>query len=244
MTWAQSYPSRPITIVVPFAPGGATDVIARNLAERMRVILGQSVIIENMTGANGSIGVGRVARAAPDGYTLVIGQWGTFVGNGAVYALQYDLLNDFEPVSLLAESPALITARKTMPAKDLKEFVAWLKANPNKATQGHSGAGSAPHIEGLLFQKQTDTSFQSVPYRGGALATQDLMAGHIDFMMHAPSEALPQVRLGNIKAYAVSAKTRLAAASDIPTVDEAGLPGFYFSEWWGLWTPKRTPKNT
>jgi tripartite-type tricarboxylate transporter receptor subunit TctC len=153
------------------------------------------------------------------------------------------LLNDFEPISLLSEAPQLITAKKAMPAKDLKEFIAWLKANPNKATQGHPGFGSDMHVAGLLFEKQTGSSFQSVPYRGGALATQDLVAGQIDFMMSAPTEALPQVRLGNIKAYAVTAKTRLAAAPDIPTVDEAGLPGFYFSSWWGLWAPKHTPKN-
>ena len=241
--WAQTYPTRPITIVVPFAVGGATDVIGRIVAERMRASLGQPIIIENLTDASGTLGVGRGARAAPDGYTLVIGQWTTFVGNGALYALQYDLLNDFEPISLLVETPLLVIAKKAMSAKDLKEFIAWLKANPNKATQGHAGAGSNLHVAGLLFQKQTGSSFQSVPYRGGAPAQQDLVAGHIDFMMSAPIESLPQVRLGNIKAYAVTAKTRLAAAPDIPTVDEAGLPGFYFSEWWGLWAPKRTPKN-
>jgi tripartite-type tricarboxylate transporter receptor subunit TctC len=227
---------------VPFAPGGTTDVIARNLAERMRVTLGQPVIIENITGATGTIGVGRAARATPDGYTLVIGQWTTFVGNGAVYSLQYDLLNDFEPISPLAQFPELIISRKTIPAKNLQELIVWLKANQSKAALGHAGVGSGLHIASVLFQKQTWTEFQSVPYRGGAPALQDLVAGHIDFMIDGPTEALPQVRLGNIKAYAVTAKTRLAAESNIPTVDEAGLPGFYYSEWWGLWAPKRPKK--
>jgi len=240
---AQTYPSRPITMVVPYPPGGSTDVIGRLLVERMRASLGQPIIIESVAGANGSIGVGRIARAAPDGYTLVLGQWNTLVANGALYALQYDLLNDFEPIALLTQSPLLVTAKKTMPAKDLKEFIAWLKANPNKATQGIPGAGSAAHVAGVFFQKETGTLFQFVPYRGGAPATQDLVAGHIDLTMGVATDALPHVLTGTIKAYAVTAKSRLAAAPGIPTVDEAGSPGFYLSQWYGLWAPKGTPNN-
>jgi tripartite-type tricarboxylate transporter receptor subunit TctC len=196
---AQTYPTRPITIVVPFAPGGSTDVLARMVAERLRASLGQSIMVENVVGAGGSIAVGRVARAVPDGYTVSIGQWSTHVANGATYALQYDVLNDFEPVSLLADSPLLITARKTTPARDLREFIAWLQANPEKATQGHAGFGGIGHVAGLLLQKETGTRFRSVPYRGGAPAVQDLIAGHIDFNIGPAADTLPQVRSGNIR---------------------------------------------
>jgi tripartite-type tricarboxylate transporter receptor subunit TctC len=185
-------------MIMPAAAGSSTDVIGRMMVERMKASLGQPVIIENVTGANGSLAVGRVARAAPDGYTLSLGNWNTHVANGAVYALKYDLLNNFEPISLLTEGPLLVTARKAMPANDLKEFIAWLRANPNKATQGHPGVGSAAHVAGLLFQKETGTRFQFVPYRGGTPAMQDLVAGHIDLMMSTATDALPQQRLGNI----------------------------------------------
>jgi tripartite-type tricarboxylate transporter receptor subunit TctC len=240
---AQVYPSHPITIIVPFPAGGPSDTLARIVAERMRVSLGQPVIIENVTGASGSTGVGRVARAAPDGYTLSLGTSTTHVINGAVLTLHYDLLNDFEPVSLLATNPQLIVAKKTMPAKDLKELIAWLKANPDKASQGTSGVASAIHLAGVLFQKETGTCFQFVPYRGAAPAMQALVAGQIDMMIDLASNSLTQVRAGNIKAYAVTDKSRLAAAPDIPTVDEAGLPGFYTSAWHALFVPKGTPKN-
>jgi len=241
---AQTYPSRPITIVVPFAPGGASDVIGRVMAERMKSSLGQPVIVENVTGAAGTIAVGRVARAAPDGYTLSLGNNGTHVLTGAFYALQYDLLNDFEPVALLSSGPYVLTAKKTMPANDLKGLIAWLKANPDKATQGHGGTGGPAHIAGVFFQRETGTRFQFVPYRGGAApAIQDLVAGHIDMLISDPVAALPQVRAGTIKAYGVTTKTRLLSAPDIPTLDEAGLPGFDISAWYGLWLPKGTPKN-
>ena len=239
--WAQAYPARPITLVVPFAAGGPTDTIARIMGERMRASLGQTIIIENTTGAAGSIGVGRVARAEPDGYTVGIGHWSTHVVNGAIYQLPYDVLNDFEPIALIASGPQLIIARKTMPANDLKEFIAWLKANPDKASQGTTGAGGTSHLAGLLFQKQTGTRFQFVPYRGSAM--QDLVAGNIDLMIDQASNALPQVRNGSIKVYAVAAKTRMAAAPDIPTADEAGLPGFHISNWFAFWAPKATPKD-
>jgi tripartite-type tricarboxylate transporter receptor subunit TctC len=240
---AQTYPTRPITMVVPFAAGGPTDTLGRVVAEHMRLPLGQSVIIENVPGANGNIGVGRVARAVPDGYTLIEGIWATHVANGAIYPLQYDLLADFEPISQLGSATYLIVAKKAFPANDLISFIAWLKANPDTATAGTTGVGSGQHISGGLFQKTTGTHFQFVPYRGAAPAMQGLVAGNIDWMMATPSDALPHVRTGNIKAYAVLAKTRLASATEIPTVDEAGLPGFYWSNWVGIWAPKGTPNN-
>jgi tripartite-type tricarboxylate transporter receptor subunit TctC len=238
IAWAQAYPTRPVTMVVPFPPGGPVDTVARIVAERMRVSLGQPVIIENVGGAGGSIGTGRVARAAPDGYTLIFGFWGTHVVNGAIYPLQYDALNDFEPISLITESSHLLVAKKAMPANDLKGLVAWLKANPDKATAGTAGLGSPQHIFGVFFQNTTGARFQFAHYRGGAPATQDLVAGQIDLMCADLVTALPQVRGGTIKAYAVMAKNRLAAAPDIPTVDEAGLPGFYGSVWQALWAPR------
>jgi tripartite-type tricarboxylate transporter receptor subunit TctC len=241
--WAQTYPSRQITIVIAFPPGGSTDVIGRILSERMRPSLGQSVVIENVGGANGSIGTGRVARAAPDGYTLTIGNWNNFVANGALYSLQFDLRNDFKPIALLSETPLLLAAKKNMPAQDLKELIAWLKANPNKASEGHAGIGSVGHVAGYFFQKVTGVRFGFVPYRGGAPAVQDLVAGNIDFIMNAATDSMQQVRAGSVKAFAVTANRRLSGLPEIPTVDEAGLHGFYFSQWFGLWAPKQTPDN-
>jgi tripartite-type tricarboxylate transporter receptor subunit TctC len=240
---AQAYPVRPITIVVPFPAGGPTDTLARILAEHMRTLLGQSVIIENVSGAGGSIGVGRVARAAPDGYTVSIGHWSTHVLNGASYQLQYDVVQDFEPVSLLANTPQWIVARKTLPAKDLKELIAWLKENPGKAMAGTVGVGGGGVIASIYFQKSTGTSFSLVPYRGAAPLFQDMLAGHIDFNLGQAASSFVHVRNGSLKAYAVMAKTRWAAAPDIPTIDEAGVPGLYASFWHGLWVPKGTPKE-
>src|SRR5215475_1426194 len=228
----QVYPSRPVTMIVPFPAGGSTDAIARILAERMRVSLGQPVVIENVGGAGGSIGVGRVARAAPDGYTLDVGQWDTHVANGATFPLSYDVVKDFEPVALLSSNPFLILAKKAMPADDLKGLVTWLKANPDKASQAIPTAGS--HVAGILFQKETGTRFAFVPYRGGGPAMQDLVAGQIDLMIIQAAVAVPQVRAGAIKAYAVTTGSRFAAAPDIPTVDEAGLPGIHISGWFAL----------
>ena len=240
---AQVYPSRAIAIIVPFPAGGPMDVIGRLLAERMRESLGQPIIIENVSGASGSIGVGRVARTAGDGYMIVLGNWNTFVANGAFMPLQYDLLKDFEPISQITTQPYMIVARKSLPANDLQSLVAWLKANPDKASQGTSGIGTPAHIAGMFFQNVTGTRFQLVPYRGLAPAMQDLLAGQIDLMMDSPVNSLPQVRTGNIRAYAVMAKSRALAAPEIPTVDEAGLPGLYMSSWYGLWAPKGTPKD-
>ena len=238
---AQAYPSRPITIIVPFAAGGPTDTIARIIAERMRASLGQTVIVENVTGASGSVGVGRVARAVPDGYTIGIGHWSTHVLNGAIYPLQYDVLKDFEPIALVASNPQLIVSKNGVPAKDLRELIAWLKGN--QASQGTAGAGSAAHVAGAYFQKETGTHFQFVPYRGAAPAMQDLLGGQVDLMFDQAANALPHVRGGKIRAYAVTAETRLATAPEIPTVDEAGLPGFYIAVWHGLWSPKGTPRE-
>jgi tripartite-type tricarboxylate transporter receptor subunit TctC len=241
---AQGYPTRPVTLVVPFVAGGPVDVLARLMAEPMRVALGQPVVIENVAGAAGSMGVARVARASPDGYTLSIGPGSsTHVANAAIYALAYDVVKDFEPVALIGSMPELIVGRKTLPAKDLKELIAWLRANPGKPLQGTSGVGSAGHIAGVYFQKETGTRFAFVPYRGLAPAMQDLLAGQVDLMIDVPTSSLPQVRAGGIKAFAVTAKMRLAAAPDIPTVDEAGLPGFHASVWYALWAPKATPRE-
>src|SRR5262245_33862436 len=237
MVWAQTYPTRPITMVVPYAPGGATDVIGRMIAERMKSSLGQSVIVENVSGGGTTIGVGRVARAAPDGYTLSVGQNGSFVMVGATYALPYDLLNDFEPVALLSTGPYVLTARQTMPADDLKGFIAWLNANPGKATLGYGSTGGPSHIAGVFFQRETGTRFGFVPYRGASQSIQDLVAGQTDMVISDPVAALPQVRAGLIKAFGVSTKTRLASAPDIPTLDEAGMPGVELSQWHGLWLP-------
>jgi tripartite-type tricarboxylate transporter receptor subunit TctC len=240
---AQAYPTRPITMVVPYTAGGPSDAVGRVVAERMSASLGQPVIIENVGGANGSIGVGRVARATPDGYTLSLGVWNTHVSNGALYALPYDVLNDFEPVSLLASFSSMIVVRKSMPANDLQEFIAWLKANPSKASQGSAGAGSMGHISGVYFQSITGTHIQHVPYRGSAPAMQDLVAGQIDMMIDAPVTILPQLRAGTIKAFAVLAKSRLAQAADVPTADEAGLPDFHVSNWFGFWVPRGTARD-
>lgn len=240
---AQNYPSRPITMVVPLGVGGSTDVIGRIMAEGMRASLGQPVIVENTTGAGGTIGVGRVARAAPDGYTIGIGQWGTNVASGAIYTLQYDLIKDFEPVALIATQPFLVVAKKSTPANNLVELIAWLRANSEKVVQGNSGIGTPSHVAGILFQNAIGAHFTMVPYRGAGQSMQDLVAGQIDLLLDTPALSLPQLRGGTIKAYAVTAKTRLALAPDIPTTDEAGLPGFYFSFWHAFWVPRGTPKQ-
>jgi tripartite-type tricarboxylate transporter receptor subunit TctC len=237
---AQSYPSRPITMIVPFAAGGLTDVIARVLAERMRGSLGRPIIIENVGGADGSIGVGRAARARPDGYTFDLGSQSTHVLNGAFHSLPYDVLTDFAPISPLFTSPPVLYARKAMPAKDLNELIAWLKANPNRASAGISTVGY--RLAAAFFRKETGTIFALVPYRGGAPAIQDLAAGQIDLLYGSPDQ-LPLMRAGSIKAYAVSSDKRMAVAPDIPTFAEMGWPALSFSGWYGLFAPKGTPKD-
>jgi tripartite-type tricarboxylate transporter receptor subunit TctC len=236
---AQTYPTRPITMIVPFAAGSSTDVGARVVAERMRKSLGQPVIVENVTGADGNIGVGRAARARPDGYTIDLGSMSTHVLNGAFYSLPYDVLNDFSPVSPLMTAPYILFARKTMPAKDLTELIAWLRANPGKASVG--AATASVRLLAALFQKETRTQLTLVPYRG--LAVQDLVAGQID-LLFSTADQLPLVRAGSIKAYAVTSDTRLAAASDIPTFGEMGLPALSYSVWGALFAPKGTPRET
>ncbi|MET0669155.1 MAG: tripartite tricarboxylate transporter substrate-binding protein [Tardiphaga sp.] len=240
--FAQAYPSRAITMIVPFAAGGPTDVIGRVLADRMRQSLGQTVVVENTTGAGGTAGAGRLARSAPDGYIMGIGQNGSHVITGATYSnLPYDLLKDFEPLTLICITPFMVVSRKGVPAKDLKSFIAWLKDNPNK-TVGTAGQGSISHVCGLIFQTATDTKLQFVPYRGIAPAMQDIVAGNLDAIISDPVATLQQVRAGNVQAYAVCADKRLPSAPDIPTVDEAGLPGYHVALWHGLWLPRGTPK--
>jgi len=239
---ALDYPTRPITIVVPFSVGGPVDTLTRIVADRMRRFLGQSVVIENLTGAAGSIGTGRVARAAPDGYTLLAGIWSTSVVNPVVYALPYDVINDFAPVALMADNPQIIVGRKGLPADDLKGLIAWLKANPDTGLEGTAGVGSPQHVFGVFFEQATDTRFQFVHYRGAAPAMQELVAGRLDFIISDQVTALPQISTGVVKAYAVTAKTRLAGAPDVPTVDEAGLPTFHTSVWNAIWAPKGTPQ--
>jgi len=239
---AEDYPSRPITMIVPFAAGGPTDVIARLMAQQMGNTLGQNVAVEDITGAAGTIGVGRVAKAAPDGYTIGIGHWSTHVANGAIYTLPYDLLNDLEPIALLPSNPMLIVTGTATPAKTLKELVAWLKDRPG-ATIGTAGVGSGSHIAGVYFQSFAGTHLQYVPYRGTDPALIDLMAGRIDVMFDQVSEAIQKLQAGQIKAYAVTAKNRLPSLPDIPTVDEEGMKGLYVNIWYGLWAPKGTPKD-
>jgi tripartite-type tricarboxylate transporter receptor subunit TctC len=240
---AQTYPSRPITMLVGYAVGGPSDTIARIMADRMKASLGQPVIIENVTGAAGSLAVGRGARAAPDGYTLVMGDWSTHVVNAAMYDLQYDVVKDFEPVALLPSAPQIIVTPNSVPAHNLKELLDWIKADPSKVSYGTSGHGSPSHVSGVLLQNVTGAKFQLVPYRGAALVMTDMIANTIQLSMFPVTVALPQVRAGHARAYAVTAPTRSGAAPEIPTVDEAGLPGFHISLWWGFWMPKGTSKD-
>lgn len=241
---AQNYPTRPVTLIVPYGAGGPLDTLTRIVTERMRVSLGQPIVIDNVTGASGVIGVGRAVRAEPDGYTVSVGNWPTHVVNGATFTLQYDLRRDLEPVALLSSNPYVVVARNGLPAKNLQELTALLKANPEKLTLGTAGVGSGQHVSGIYFQSVTGTALRFVPYRAGSSdIMKDLVAGHIDLTFDQAISALPYVRNGQIKAYAVTANARLAAAPDIPTVEEAGAPGVYISTWSGLWVPKGTPRN-
>ena len=240
---AENFPSHPVTLVVPFSAGGPTDAMARILADHMRTTLGQNLVIENVTGAAGSLGVGRVVRSAPDGYTVSIGHLGTHVANGAIYKLGYDLVADLEPVVLLPSNPMIIVSKNAVPAKTLKELLEWLKAKPSPATAGTAGAGSGSHIAGLYFENVTGIKLQYVPYRGTAPALTDLVAGQIDLIIDQTSNSIAQVRAGTIRAYAVTDDKRVVSASDVPSSDEAGLSGFHMTLWSGLWVPKGTPKD-
>ena len=240
---AENYPSHPITIVVPFSAGGPSDAMTRILAERMKTTLGEAILVENTTGAGGSIGVGRVVHSPADGYTIGFGHLGTHVANGAIYKLGYDLVTDLEPVVLLPSNPMIIVSKNAVPAKSLKELLAWLKSRPQPATAGTAGAGSGSHIAGLAFESVTGIKLQYVPYRGTGPAINDLVAGQIDLIVDQLSNSINQVRAGTIRGYAVTDARRAEQASDIPTTDEAGLPGFHMTLWSGLWVPKGTPKE-
>ncbi len=240
---AQNFPSRPITIIVPFSAGGPSDAMARILAERMKVALGETLLVENVTGAGGSVGVGRAVRSPPDGYTISFGHLGTHVANGAIYKLGYDLVADLEPVVLLPSNPMIIVSKKDVPATSLTELIAWLKAQKSPPTAGTAGAGSGSHIAGLYFESAAGIKLQYVPYRGTGPAMNDLVAGQIDLIVDQTSNSIGQVRAGNIRAYAITDSRRLESAPDVPTVDEAGLPGFHMTLWSGLWVPRDTPRD-
>jgi len=239
---AQTYPSRPVTLVVPFTPGGSTDAVARIIAEGMRSALGQPVIVEHTAGAGGTIGVARLVRSAPDGYTIGIGQWSSHVGASAIYPTSYNVLTDLEPVSMVSIGALWIVGRKDLPGKDLRDVIAWLKANPGKGTAGTLGVGSGSHLCLVEFQNQTGTRFELVPYRGAALAMQDLMAGQIDLFCPEAGTTAPLYQAGSIKPLAILREKRWFGAPDVPTTDEAGA-GVHFPFWNGLWAPKGTPKD-
>ena len=239
----EGFPTRPITVVVPFAAGGPTDAIARLLADQLKASLGQTVVVENIGGGGGSIAISRVVRAASDGHTLGIGHWGTHVVAGATYPVPYDVLTDLKPVALISHNPQMIVSNLAVPAKGLRGLIEWIKANPGDVIQGTTGAGSAPHVAGALLQNMIDVRYRFVPYRGGAPAIQDLIAGHINLMIANSALSFPQYRDGKIRAYAVTSAKRMASAPDIPTVDEAGLPGFHTSLWHAVWAPAGTPDD-
>jgi len=239
---AQDYPNRPINVVVPFPAGGPTDAIMRNLGERMRVSLGQPLVVEYVTGASGAVGTGRVARAAPDGYTIVCGHFGTHATNAAVYTLQFDVVKDFAPISLLPRNPYLIVTRKNFPADDLKGFLAYVTANPDKVNMGHPGVGTAPHLLALQLQTLAGSRMNYIPYRGAAPAMIDMMAGQIDLMVDQVQNSLGHVRSGAIKALAIASPARNPQVAEVPTVDEAGAPGVHMSLWYGFWAPAGTPE--
>jgi tripartite-type tricarboxylate transporter receptor subunit TctC len=238
---AEDYPARPITVIVPFPAGGPTDAIIRNLGERMRQSLGQPLIVEYVTGAGGTVGTTRAQRAAPDGYTIICGHFGTFATNGAVYQLPYDLVKDFTPISLLPRNPYLIVAQKKLPPNNLKEFMAYVKANPGKVNMGHPGVGTGPHLLALQLATLAGGTMNYVPYRGSGPAMIDLVAGQIDLMVDQVQTPSGHVREGTIKAYAIAAPTRSNSAPDVPTVDEAGAPGLHMSLWYGFWGPPGIP---
>jgi tripartite-type tricarboxylate transporter receptor subunit TctC len=240
---AQTYPSKSVTMIVPFPAGGATDTLGRFLAEKMRERLGQPVIIENVAGAGGSIGVGRAVRAPADGYVIQIGTSTTNMLLGGLYSLQFDLINDLDPIVLIANEPLMIVAKKALPAKDLKELIAWMTANPDKASIGIPAVGGTGHLAGLSFLKETGTKAQFIPYRGNGPALQDLVAGNIDMQIEPASNFYGQLKAGTVKAFAITSAQRVGAAPDVPTTAEAGLPAFRASLWYGLWAPKGTPKE-
>ncbi|MGZ3328823.1 MAG: tripartite tricarboxylate transporter substrate-binding protein [Xanthobacteraceae bacterium] len=240
---AQAYPSRPITIIVPFPAGGPSDTLARILGERMRISLGQPVVVETVTGAGASIGVARAAQSAPDGYTLSIGNWTSHVGAGAMYPAAHDAVLELQPISRISATPLMIVGKNALPPQNARELIAWLKANPGKASAATIGAGSGAHVCLLYFAQKTGTSFQLVPYRGGAPVMQDLIAGQIDMFCAEASQTLSFLRSGVMRPFAVMSKERWPSAPEVPTMDEVGVTGMYISFWNGLWAPKGTPKE-
>jgi tripartite-type tricarboxylate transporter receptor subunit TctC len=238
---AQPYPTRPVSIVVPFSAGGPTDTIARIMAERMSRSLGQPVLVENVTGAGGNIGVGRVVRAAPDGYMISIGHIGPHVINGAMYHLPYDLLRDLAPIGMFVTNPQIIVSKNALPTKDLKALIAYVKSTPTSL--GTGGAGTPSHIGAVYLQNLAGGPSQIVHYRGGAPASADLMAGHIDIFFDQAANSLPLIRTARVRAYAVTQSSRLSVAPEIPTVDEAGMPGYYMAVWHAFWAPRGTPPS-
>jgi len=240
---ADPYPSRPITIVVPFPPGGSLDPLTRIVAERMKASLGQPVVVENVSGAGGSLGVARAARAAPDGYTLSAGNSTSHVGAGAVYPASYDVLSDFVPIARLTDLPMLLVASNNVPARNVRELIGWLEQHPDRASAATIGAGSPANLCLVNFQNRTHTRFQLVPYRGGALAAQDVIGGQVDLMCGEGMNLLPHVLAGRVKALAVMSESRWFAAPDLPTIAEAGVPGLSIRFWSGLWAPKGTPSD-
>lgn len=240
---AQPFPSRPITMIVPYPPGGPTDALARIFAERLRASLGQPVIIENVGGGAGSIGVARAVRAAPDGYTVNFGNVASHVFSTVVFKLQYDVLTDLEPVALMTVSPMWLLSGVKLPAKNLAELIAWLKANPNKASAAVIGPGSPAHLCGVYFQNSTGTTFQFVPYKGAGPAMQDVMSGQVELTCLEASATRALVQSGKLRAYALLSKSRWPGAPDVPTIDEAGVSGLYLPFWHGLWAPKATPRD-
>ena len=240
----QSYPTRPISLIVPYSAGGPTDTLARIMGDRMRKPLNnQTIVVENVTGAGGTLATGKVVRSAPDGYTLSIGHWGSHVVNGAFYTLPFNLLTDFEPLAMIATNPQMIISKNAVPAKNLKELMAWAKANPGKVLCGTGGIGASSHMGGIYFQNLIGGKFEFVPYRGAAPALQGLLAGEFDIYVTQVSSSVQLINTGKVRAYAVMAKTRQAALPDTPTVDEAGLPGAHTAIWHGMWAPKATPRD-
>jgi tripartite-type tricarboxylate transporter receptor subunit TctC len=240
---ADTYPAKPITLIVPFPAGGPTDTIARIMGEHMSKTLGQSILVETVTGAGATIGVGRVVNAAADGYTISIGNWSSHVGSPALYPVSWNPVNDLEPLIRLPVSSLMIVGKEALPAKDAKELIAWLKANPDKASAASVGAGSGAHVCGLYFGEKTETKFQFVFYRGGAPAMQDMLAGTIDIMCAEASQTLAHVQAHKIKAFAVMGRKRYAGLPEVPTMEEMGITGMDISFWHGLWAPKGTPKD-
>jgi len=238
------YPAKPITVVVPFSAGGPTDTLARIMAEPMRKFLGQPILVDNATGAGGTIGTGKVVRSPPDGYMASIGHWGTHVVNGAYYTnLSFNLYSDFEHAGMIATNPQMIISRNSVPANNLKELVGWIHANSGKVLMGTGGVGGASHMAAIYFQNLINTKFEYVAYRGGAPALQALMGNQVDLFVTQISSAITMVRAGKVRAYAVTSKNRQAAGPEIPTVDEAGLPGFHTAIWHAYWLPKGTPRG-